>query len=136
MTHEIELKQKTMDALLFGGKTFIATQNDKYYQKGDTLDVTITDEGGIPIDEHPDNRTLFEITFVQHVVGIDESVTILCVKRKTALKTTEEEIQEEHERIISWLGKFCKHIDKLGTPLTDEENTEFFRQKMNDQFNW
>ena len=46
------------------------------------------------------------------------------------------EQQEEHKRMISWLSKFCRHIDNGDKWLTDEENLEFFREKMKQQFGW
>ena len=46
------------------------------------------------------------------------------------------EQQEEHKRMISWLSKFCRHIDNGDKWLTDEENLKFFREKMKQQFGW
>lgn len=44
--------------------------------------------------------------------------------------------QDERERIVSWLGKFCRHIDNFDISLNDDENTEFFKEKMYQQFGW
>lgn len=46
------------------------------------------------------------------------------------------EQDEEHRRLLSWLGKFCRHIDNGDAWLTDEENTAFFKEKMKQQFGW
>ena len=47
------------------------------------------------------------------------------------------EQEEEREHIVSWLGKFCAHVDQQYQPrFTDEANIEFFRQKMKQQFGW
>ena len=46
------------------------------------------------------------------------------------------EQQEEHKRMLSLLSKFCRHIDNGDKWLTDEENLEFFREKMKQQFGW
>ena len=46
------------------------------------------------------------------------------------------EQEEEHKRMISWLSKFCRNIDNGDKWLTDEENLEFFREKMKQQFGW
>lgn len=43
---------------------------------------------------------------------------------------------EEHRRLLSWLGKFCRHIDNGDAWLTDEENIAFFKEKMKQQFGW
>lgn len=46
------------------------------------------------------------------------------------------EQEEEHRRLLSWLGKFCRHIDNGDAWLTDEENIAFFKEKMKQQFGW
>lgn len=46
------------------------------------------------------------------------------------------EQDEEHRRLLSWLGKFCRHIDNGDAWLTDEENIAFFKKKMKQQFGW
>lgn len=37
---------------------------------------------------------------------------------------------------FSWMVKYCQHIDNIDKPLTDEENLEFFRRKIKEQFNF
>ena len=46
------------------------------------------------------------------------------------------EQDEEHKLLLSWLGKFCRHIDNGDAWLTDEENIAFFKEKMKQQFGW
>lgn len=46
------------------------------------------------------------------------------------------EALEERERVLSWLSKFCRHIDMGDEPYTDAEVYEFFKNKMNQQFGW
>ena len=46
------------------------------------------------------------------------------------------EQEEEHKRLLSWLSKFCRHIDNGDKWLTDEENLAFFKEKMKQQFDW
>lgn len=46
------------------------------------------------------------------------------------------EQEEERKRLLSWFGKFCRHIDNGDKWLTDEENIAFFREKMKQQFGW
>lgn len=46
------------------------------------------------------------------------------------------EQKKEQKRIVSWLGKFCSHVDQHFQPLPDEQNIEFFRQKMKQLFGW
>ena len=40
------------------------------------------------------------------------------------------EHDEEHRRLLFWLGKFCRHIDNGDAWLIDEENIAFFKEKM------
>lgn len=42
----------------------------------------------------------------------------------------------DHEHLVSWLSKFCRHIDMGDKPYTDEEALKFFKEKMNTQFGW
>lgn len=46
------------------------------------------------------------------------------------------EQDEERKRLISWMGKFCAHVDTDFQPMPDEENTRFFCEKMRTQFGW
>ena len=55
--------------------------------------------------------------------------------KKDALELLKEH-KEERKRMLSWLSKFCRHIDNGDKWLTDEENLEFFREKMKQQFGW
>ena len=57
-------------------------------------------------------------------LAVDNSIELLKAK------------QGEHKRLVSWLSKFCRHIDNGDKWLTDEENLEFFREKMKQQFGW
>lgn len=47
-----------------------------------------------------------------------------------------EESLEERENIISWLSKFCLHIDMADKHLSDAEALEFWKKKMKVQFGW
>lgn len=57
---------------------------------------------------------------------------VICLDALAMLK----EQEEERKRMISWLGKFCRHIDNGDKWLSDEENIAFFREKMKQQFGW
>lgn len=60
----------------------------------------------------------------------------LTVKEAQAVLSMLKEQDEEHRRLLSWLGKFCRHIDNGDAWLTDEENIAFFKEKMKQQFGW
>ena len=57
-------------------------------------------------------------------LAVDNSIELLKAK------------QGEHKRLVSWLSKFCRHIDNGDKWLTDEENLKFFCEKMKQQFGW
>ena len=57
-------------------------------------------------------------------------------KKNERIEKLLKEQDEEHRRLLSWLGKFCRHIDNGDAWLTDEENIAFFKEKMKQQFGW
>ena len=57
-------------------------------------------------------------------------------EQKEVAYNTDRITQDERENIVSWLGKFCSHIDNRDKWLTDEENLAFFKEKMKQQFGW
>ena len=48
----------------------------------------------------------------------------------------EELNQIKIHNFFSWMAKYCQHIDNIDNPLTDENNLEFFRRKIKEQFNF
>ena len=42
--------------------------------------------------------------------------------------------QEDLRSFFLWLAKFWRHIDNVDKSLTDDENFEFLRKKIKDQF--
>lgn len=61
-----------------------------------------------------------------------------CVEVKLLRDVLEllKEQEEERRRLLTWLGKFCRHIDNGDKWLMDEENLAFFKEKMKQQFGW
>lgn len=82
---------------------------------------------GLEICKNHDGSNCLECPYF-----VDECVDDLCADALELLK----EQQEERKRMLSWLSKFCRHIDNGDKWLTDEENLEFFREKMKQQFGW
>ena len=66
----------------------------------------------------------------------DDGSALLRIGNKEDAYNTDRITQDERERIVSWLGKFCRHIDTFDISLNDHENTEFFKEKMYQQFGW
>ena len=52
------------------------------------------------------------------------------------IKALLKEQEAERERMVTWLGKFCRHIDNGDAWLPDDENIALFRKKMKQQFGW
>ena len=44
--------------------------------------------------------------------------------------------EEEQNRLVTWLAKFNRHIDNGDKWLPDDENLEFYKKKMSQQFGW
>ena len=44
--------------------------------------------------------------------------------------------RERQWLFLCWLARFCRHIDNGDRWLTDEENFEFFKEKMKQQHGW
>lgn len=44
--------------------------------------------------------------------------------------------REQQWLFLCWLARFCRHIDNGDRWLTDEENFEFFKEKMKQQHGW
>lgn len=81
-----------------------------------------------------------------------EMVEDICIKQAPTIKTFTlenieaqyrkglekglEESLEEREHVISWLSKFCLHIDMADKHLSDAEALEFWKKKMKEQFGW
>ena len=61
--------------------------------------------------------------------GFDDGVS----KAETELL---KEWEAERERLVTWLAKFCRHIDNKDRWLSDDESLAFFKEKMRRQFGW
>ena len=72
---------------------------------------------------------------LQKYADSDEILTLTQEQAKEIVALLKEQ-DEEHRRLLSWLGKFCRHIDNGDAWLTDEENIAFFKKKMKQQFGW
>lgn len=54
------------------------------------------------------------------------------------VKTRLREVYDREQMwlFLCWLARFCRHIDNGDQWLTDEENFDFFKKKMSQQFGW
>lgn len=89
---------------------------------GDEMDREKVINGLEDIQKHLDTGYSFAICWESELIR--DAIALL------------KEQDEEHRRLLSWLGKFCRHIDNGDAWLTDEENIAFFKEKMKQQFGW
>ena len=73
---------------------------------------------------------------LETAIEISSGTVRLSKEHAIAVLELLKERDKEHNRLLSWLGKFCRHIDNGDTWLTDEENLAFFKEKMKQQFGW
>lgn len=83
MIHRIKLREEFADAVYNGEKSFeVVRNNDRCYQKGDTVIFTVIDDLGLVIDRHPLNGVEYEITYVLSGWGLSDNIVAFAIKRK------------------------------------------------------
>lgn len=81
MIHNIKILRSFADAVLSGDKNFEVRENDRGYQKGDTVNFTVVDRNGICMSLHKLNAEFFEITYVLSGWGIKDGYVVFGIKR-------------------------------------------------------
>lgn len=79
--HEIKIWKQYADDILSGKKVFEIRKNDRDYQVGDILQFKVTDQDGVPKDDHDLNRTPYEITYIHSGLGLQEGYVVMSIKR-------------------------------------------------------
>lgn len=84
MEHELKIKEKYLDRILSGEKTFEVRKNDRDYQSGDVLNfIYILDEKGKDIDfSLVKNDKYWEVTYVHKGLGLKKDYVVLGIKRR------------------------------------------------------
>lgn len=82
MIHRIKLRDEFADAVYNGEKSFEVRNNDRGYQKGDTVIFRVIDNLGLTIDNHPLNGVEYEITYVLSGWGLPDNIVTFAIKRK------------------------------------------------------
>lgn len=72
MNHQIKIREEYADAVLSGDKSFEVRENDRGYQKGDTVRFQVIDNLSLPI-KHPLNDREFLITYVLSGWGLKDN---------------------------------------------------------------
>lgn len=80
MIHNIKILRSFADAVISGDKNFEVRENDRGYQKGDTVNFTVIDKG-ICMNSHKLNTEFFEITYVLSGWGIKDGYVVFGIKR-------------------------------------------------------
>ena len=81
MLHKIKIKESFADAVYRGDKTFEVRNNDRGYQKGDTVKFTVLyDSDGCEMISHPLKGKQYEITYVLNGWGIEPGYCVFGIK--------------------------------------------------------
>ena len=83
MKHHIKLNENFADAVYSGEKCFEIRDNDRGYQKGDTVQFKVMSDNLYGVSApHPLNNVEFEITYVLNGWGLKEGFVVFSIKRK------------------------------------------------------
>lgn len=77
--HNLKLQEEFWDAVMSGDKCFEVRNNDRGFQKGDTVAFVKCANNGIVL---PHNQNLFEITYILSGWGIKDGYVVFGIKRK------------------------------------------------------
>lgn len=82
MEHHIKLNIEFCDAVVSGAKNFEIRENDRGYQKGDTVRFTPYDRER-PIIYHAIQRKVYEITYVLNGWGLKNGFVVFGIREAT-----------------------------------------------------
>lgn len=88
MNHRIKIREEYADAVLSGDKSFEVRENDRGYQKGDTVQFQVIDNLRLPIG-HPLNDREFLITYVLSGWGIKDNWVAFSIEQIRKDEVTE-----------------------------------------------
>lgn len=80
MNHQIKIREEYADAVLSGEKSFEVRENDRNYQKGDTVQFQVVDNLSFPTI-HPLNYRRFLITYVLSGWGLKDNWVAFSIKQ-------------------------------------------------------
>lgn len=82
MVHAIKILESFADAVNRGDKTFEVRENDRGYQKGDTVRFIVLYDYGCEMISHPLMKKEYEITYVLSGWGIKNGYCVFGIKPK------------------------------------------------------
>lgn len=77
--HNLKILENFADDVLIGYKTFEVRENDRGFQKGDTVSFTCIGKNGLKL-EHLINSKVYEITYVLNGWGIKNGYVVFGIK--------------------------------------------------------
>lgn len=77
--HKLKLLENFADDVLMGYKTFEIRENDRGYQKGDTVKFQCIGKNGFPL-QHLINEKTYEITYILNGWGIKNGYVVFGIK--------------------------------------------------------
>lgn len=81
MTHQLKIWTSFANCVLDGSKTFEIRENDRGFQKGDTIIFVVMDDGGTLHNSfHKLNGKEYEITYVLSDWGLEKGYVALGIK--------------------------------------------------------
>lgn len=78
--HILKLREEFCDDVFAGYKTFEVRENDRGYQKGDTVQFECVDKAEMNL-QHYINDEIYEITYVLNGWGIKENYVVFGIRR-------------------------------------------------------
>ena len=80
MVHKLKLREEFADAVYSGEKNFEIRENDRGFQKGDTVEFDVRDKNGF-MATHPLGRERFVITYVLSGWGLKDGYVVFGIRR-------------------------------------------------------
>ena len=77
--HDLNILENFADDVLIGYKTFEIRENDRGFNKGDTIRFTCFDKRGMKL-QHPINDKVYEITYVLNGFGLKNGYVVFGIK--------------------------------------------------------
>jgi len=78
--HKLKLLEQFADVVYSGEKPFEIRENDRGFQKGDTVEFDVRDKAGLMVT-HPLGRERFEITYVLSGWGLKDGWVVFGIRK-------------------------------------------------------
>ena len=75
--HDLKIKQKYFDRIMFGGKSFEVRLNDRDYQVGDTIQFDVYEDNSNKLSSSP--TQMFGIKYIHSGLGMLDNYVVLSI---------------------------------------------------------